>query len=446
MWFNCWAGGFLGGLLLARVVQLPVVPWPMLLLGMVLLCLPAYRRWWLWILCGFSYGNMHTAPLPQYPLTLVQSEQHNPLQFFYRDTIVSASPYHRWHVRAHSYSIGSVPAISSWPRPFIFPRPPHMHGKGKFTSPPTVVREPRRYLLQQSSKLREPVSSWLSSIALGQSQQLPSTLKDSFKLLGLFHILVISGLHITIIAVGSKKIIDLTLRLLYIVRLLTPTTWIVLGKVVSLLSCLLILLYGCWVGFSPPAQRAVLLFSVHQWYTLWERELNLGQKLTRVFFLQMLLFPLGFLSDSLLLSWGAYLIVLHCFQEVKQARALGGKLTALLRGQLIITTLIICFFQELSLLSIPLNILLLPLIPYILLSGLLLLLLPSQWLLAAGIEQSHLFFLQQIARLAEISSNYSWLTINIGNSPPLRIALFVVLIIMVLSRAAFVSKRKEEQD
>ena len=444
MWFNFWAGGFFVGLLLARAVQLPVVPWPLLLLGMVLLCVPAYRRWWLWLLCGFGYGSWHTAPLPRYPLAIVQSEQHNPLQFFYRDIIVSASPSHRWHVRGQPYSSGSVLAVSSWSRHFIFARPPHLQGKGKFTSAPALVREPRLHLLQQSNDLREPVSSWIASIALGHRQHLPRTLQDSFRLLGLFHILVISGLHITIIAVGGKKIIDLALRLLYIVRLLTPTTWLVLGKVVSLLSCLLILFYGCLVGFSPPAQRAVLLFIVHQWYTWREKELDLAQKLPRVFFLQMLLFPLGFLSDSLLLSWGAYLIVLHCFQEVKRASGIGGKLTALLRGQLIITALILCFFQELSLLSIPLNILLLPLIPYILLSGLLLLLLPSQLLLAVWIEQSHLFFLQQIARLAEISSNYSWLAINIGNSPPLRIALFVVLIIIVLSRAAFVSKRKEE--
>ena len=447
MWFNFWTGGFLTGLVLAKTFQLPVLPWPLLVFMLVLLLLrPCRRHTWLWVVCGFGCGSFHNAPFPEQPLAVVQSTQHNPLQFFFSDLIVADVSHQRWQVRGYPESQGSVSYISAKQRYFIFARPPNLHESNSTVSAPAVVLKPRLHLLHKTDNLTEPVRSWIASITLGKRQQLPRSLRDSFRLLGLFHILVISGLHITIIAVAGKKIIDLALRPLYIVRLLTPTTWILLGKIVSLSSCLLILLYGCMVGFSSPAQRAVLIFIVHQGYAWWESDATLTQKIKLVLFLQMFLFPIGFLSDSLLLSWGAYLIVLHCFQEVKQAKSVGGRLAALLQGQLVITALILCFFKELSLLSIPLNILLLPLIPYIMMSGFLLLLLPAEMIAAVWIEQSHLFFLKQIENLAEIASTYSWLTVNIGNSASLQVALFVVLIIMVLSRSAFVTKREIERD
>ena len=377
MWFNFWTGGFLTGLVLAKTFQLLVLPWPVLFFLLALLGLHSCRRQaWLWAVCGFGCGSFHNAPFPEQPLAVVQSTQHNPLQFFFSDLIVADASHQRWQVRGYPESQGSVSDISAKQRYFIFARPPNLHESNSTVSAPAIVLKPRLHLLHKTDNLTEPVRSWIASITLGKRQQLPRSLRDSFRLLGLFHILVISGLHITIIAVAGKKIIDLALRPLYIVRLLTPITWILLGKIISLLSCLLILLYGCMVGFSPPAQRAVLIFIVHQGYAWWESDATLTQKIKLVLFLQMFFFPIGFLSDSLLLSWGAYLIVLHCFQEVKQAKSVGGRFAALLQGQLVITALILCFFKELSLLSIPLNILLLPLIPYIMLSGFLLLLLP----------------------------------------------------------------------
>ena len=445
MWFNFWTGGFLAGLVLARTWQFYSLPWPLLVFMLALLLLRPCRHAWLWAVCGFCCGSFHHAPLPEQSLAVAQSVQHNPLQFFFSDIIVADASHQRWQVRGYPESQGRVPDVGGKQRYFIFARPPTLQSNSSVSAPAVVLR-PRLHLLHKTDNLTEPVRSWIASITLGQRQQMPRSLRDSFRLLGLFHILVISGLHITIIAGGGKKSIDFILRTLYIVRLLTPTTWLLLGKIISLLSCWLILLYGCMVGLSPPAQRAVLIFIVHQGYALWESDATLTQKIKLVLFLQMLLFPIGFLSDSLLLSWGAYLIVLHCFQEVKQAKSVGGRLAALLRGQLVITALVLCFFQELSLLSIPLNILLLPLIPYIMMSGFLLLLLPAEMTAAIWIEQSHLFFLQQIENIAEIASTYSWLTVNIGNSAPLQVTLFVVLIIMVLSRSTFVTKREVEPD
>lgn len=447
MWFNCWAGGFLAGLVLARIFQLPVLPWPVLFFLLTMLALPSCRRQaWLWLVCGFGCGSLHNAPYPKQLQAVVQSVQHNPLQFFFSDLIGTDAAHRRWQVRGYPDSHGRVADVGEKQRYFIFARPPHLRESRTIVAVPTIVLAPRLHLLHKTDNLQEPVRSWIASITLGKRKQMPRSLRDSFRLLGLFHILVISGLHITIIAVGSKKSIDLALRSLYIVRLLTPTTWFWLAKAISLFSCLLILLYGCMVGFSPPAQRAVLIFIVHQSYALWNSDATLSQKIKLVLFLQMFLFPIGFLSDSLLLSWGAYLIVLHCFQEVKLAKSLGSKLAALLHGQLVITALILCFFKELSLLSIPLNILLLSLIPYIVMSGFLLLLLPAEMSIAIWIEQSHLFFLQQIENIAEITFTYNWLTVDIGNSVLLQVGLFVVLIIMVLSRAAFVTKRYMEQD
>ena len=267
--------------------------------------------------------------------------------------------------------------------------------------------------------------------------------RDAFRFLGLFHILVISGLHITIIASCGRRLLNLIFRPLYVVRLINPLTWLYLTKIIDLCSCVLIVVYGCLIGFSQPAQRAILLFLVYQLHSLLDQKATYAAKIKHVFFLQTLLFPIGFLTDSLLLSWGTYLVVVHCFQEIRNSVAITTKIRSLIKGQIIITLLIICFFGELSLLSIPLNLLLLPLIPFVIMSGFLLLLITPQTLLFNWISQSHLFFLHQIETLADITSDYSWLTLQTDGSALLRGGIFLVLILLLLNKSVFLTKRKQ---
>ena len=437
MWFNFWLSGFLAGFCGAQITSLSLVV--VLFLCPGLIC--CYRKPYLWFVCGIIWGTIHNAPLPSHSVGKVKVVKTNPLHFFFAEVIVSTSES-RYRARSYPHSSGMLKNRNPPPY-FIFVRPPAVQTEIPPLPAPPLILQPRNYLLGKTEHLAEPVRSWIMSISLGNKSDLPRLWQDAFRFLGLFHILVISGLHITIIASCGRKLLNLIFRPLYIVRLINPLTWLYLTKTIALCSCVLIIGYGCLIGFSQPAQRAVLLFLVYQIHSLLDHRVTYSEKIKHVLFLQTFLFPIGFLTDSLLLSWGTYLVVVHCFQEIRNSPSITAKMRSLIKSQATITLLIVSFFGELSLLSIPLNLLLLPLIPFVIVSGFLLLLLSPQTLLFDWISRAHLLFLQQIETLADITSNYSWLTLQTGDSALLRGGIFLILLLLLLNKSAFLTKRKK---
>jgi predicted membrane metal-binding protein len=67
--------------------------------------------------------------------------------------------------------------------------------------------------------------------------------------------------------------------------------------------------YGSLVGFSPPVQRACLLFALWKGLPLIAAQGTTKDRLLLVFMAQTLLFPVGALSESSLLSWAAFMLI-----------------------------------------------------------------------------------------------------------------------------------------
>lgn len=426
MWFNCWLLGFVSGLLATQFSQLLICsPWLAIMI-MPLLC---YRRQYLWLLCGYLWGASHNAPFPPTGLS-VDKARGNPLNFFTRDLIVADnSDYYR--IRGQ----GNAGVVKDRGNPYLFFRkPPYIRNETE----DSFVADDRDELLRRGQQIPQPVGSWITSITLGVFNERLQIWPEAFKLLGLFHIVVISGLHITIVANSGRSLLQLLVRSLYVVRLINPALWLLLNKKILVVICIcLITYYGCLVGFSAPAQRAVILFIVHQWSS----DIPYSDKIQRAVFLQTLLFPIGFCSDSLLLSWSAYLCVVHCLQQVQQAPTIAGKMKQLVVGQLVITLLVLSFFKELSILAIPLNLILVPLLPVIVISGAVLLIVDPAVQLAQLIWQGHAFFLEQIVNLSELATRYRWLTVDLGDEPLVRLGILLIVAVILLSKATSVSQR-----
>lgn len=424
MWFSCWLAGFLGGLLATQFAQLSICPPWLAIAVMPVLC---YRRWYLWLLCGYLWGASHNAPFPPTGLA-VDNARGNLLNFFVSDLIVNNDDdYYR--VRGQ----GNAGIVKKVKIPYLFFRkPPYIRNNTN----DSLIADNRAKLLVRGQQIPQPVGSWITSITLGVFSDRLQIWPEAFKLLGLFHIVVISGLHITIVANSGRSLLHLLVRSLYLVRIISPSLWLVLNKKILVIICIwLIGYYGCLVGFSAPAQRAVILFIVHQW----SRTIPYRDKIRQTVFLQTLLFPIGFCSDSLLLSWSAYLCVVHCLQQVQQAQSIASKLRQLVMGQLVITLLVLSFFAELSILAIPLNLILVPLLPIIVISGALLLVIDPANQLAQLIWQGQAFFLEQIVNLSELATRYQWLTINVNDDPLLRIGILLVVAVILLYKATAVS-------
>lgn len=429
MWFNCWLAGFLGGLLATQFTQLSICPPWLAIAVMPVLC---YRRQYLWLLCGYLWGASNNAPFPPTGMS-VDKARGNLLNFFVSDLIVSDDDdYYRVRGR------GAAGVVKTIDVPYLFFRKPPYLRNNTDNINDSLIANNRAKLLVRGQQIPQPVGSWITSITLGVFSDRLQIWPEAFKLLGLFHIVVISGLHITIVANSGRSLLHLLVRSLYVMRIISPSLWLLLSKKILVIICIwLIGYYGCLVGFSAPSQRAVILFIVHQW----SHHLSYLDKIRQAVFLQTLLFPIGYCSDSLLLSWSAYLCVVHCLQQVQQAQSIASKLKQLVVGQLVITLLVLSFFAELSILAIPLNLILVPLLPIIVISGALLLVIDPTSQLAQLIWQGQAFFLEQIVNLSELATRYQWLTIDVNEDPLLRIGILLVVVVILLSKATAVSSK-----
>jgi ComEC/Rec2-related protein len=154
------------------------------------------------------------------------------------------------------------------------------------------------------------INVWRFVVAIlsGDRGHLLITTKEDFKYLGIYHLLVISGLHIAMLALVLEWLVEVPFRLLYSVRWICPVQWVRVHPFLRILSplCLIIFSYQC--GFSASIQRACLIYMV-VCFLKYSEKIPLKDKLIIAFGLQTILFPIGLVSVGSMLSWGAYLIV-----------------------------------------------------------------------------------------------------------------------------------------
>ena len=96
-------------------------------------------------------------------------------------------------------------------------------------------------------RLTQPDAEMLNAMLFGDRTGLTSTLRTGFERTGTFHLFVVSGLHIALVAAG----------LYWVLRRLRSPVW--LATPVTLLGAAA---YAALTGFGQPAQRALIMTSV----------------------------------------------------------------------------------------------------------------------------------------------------------------------------------------
>ncbi len=208
--------------------------------------------------------------------------------------------------------------------------------------------------------LPEPHSGLLAGILLGVKSDLGAELQDAFRRVGLVHIIVLSGSNVTIVA---QAILTLTRRF---------------PKIISIpLSIFAIICFALMTGNSATIIRASAMVSLSVVAGVARREYSIPRALVLVAFIVAFInpalvpydpaFQLSFLATLGLVIFTDFFD--RAFRRVPDFLAIKETLTASLATQIIITPFMMYLMGQVSLVSLLVNGIVVPMVPYVMMTG-----------------------------------------------------------------------------
>ncbi len=212
----------------------------------------------------------------------------------------------------------------------------------------------------------------LEAMILGDRTSFPDSLNEKLSISGTRHITAISGMHIVIIS-----------GMLFYLFLLVK----IKKRKAALFSIFFIFLFVLFVGAPASAIRAGIMGSAVLLSSIFHERVNSFRLISLVAFVMLLFNPLLLHYDlGFQLSFLAVIGILSFHQKVKMfllGRGDAGRIRLFLRknevivdllavtisAQILVSPLVLYNFGHLSLLSIPANILIVPLLPAVMLFG-----------------------------------------------------------------------------
>ncbi|MBR3655132.1 MAG: ComEC family competence protein [Elusimicrobia bacterium] len=206
---------------------------------------------------------------------------------------------------------------------------------------------------------KDPVSSILKSMIVGDKSSLDKDIKEDFINTGLIHILVISGLHIGFCAVIFMFCFKLSgLKLNHIYLLTIPALFF----------------YVLLTGSNPPAIRAAIMASCILFSLMINREPLIYNALALSALIILIFNPQSLFTASFQLSFLATFGLLYlypkfstCFGKIKNKflNSVWDIICVTLSAQIALIPLLIFYFGKLSIVSFVLNLIIVPIIPII---------------------------------------------------------------------------------
>lgn len=230
-------------------------------------------------------------PLPTRVMAYLHESDLPPLEYgmtvsFTADTYLPAdrnNPYPD-NYEAYMWRLGAALCASAWDADLTILAPP------SFSIAGWSIR--RRLHLQSvvDSIYSEETRPLVTALLLGDRSMLPDELYASFKTAGLAHLLAISGLHISCLAV----LLDFLLR-----KARCP------GKLTVVLVTLFLIVYASVVGFPASIRRAVLMYALSAGARLLGRPSDGLTGLSMALIILLLISPLSIADVSLILSFSS---------------------------------------------------------------------------------------------------------------------------------------------
>lgn len=331
----------------------------------LVVCLPpllnASLRRTLVFLVGLFWGASHSAPSPKQNLEHVQITHKNLIPFG-SGMLVTSPHTNSYFFLTGKGKIGQQGQSLFYEKSSVYP-PDRNYFK---SNTPTLDISDKLYIPifnlfeNQLSGVPSSIKSFIYSILLGSTQDLSSEILEAFKILGIFHILVVSGLHVSLIASLIRVLVRSPFQFLYALCVINPRSWFWLSPLLQLVSCLFVFLFALSIGFPSSVQRSVLLFFVDELSKIGGVQISLHKRILGTVFLQTIFFAFDVFSLGSLLSWTSYITVYALAKQEKVTWM------ALLQCQCSLTFYIAAFLGQVSLIGCLLNLIIVPLFPFIL--------------------------------------------------------------------------------
>lgn len=122
----------------------------------------------------------------------------------------------------------------------------------------------RIYWASHLVRLDQPVFGWTLAIALGETGYLERGVVDAFKKIGIYHLLVLSGLHLSLILGGLFRLIEGPARFLYGFGVLRYGGFRLWQRGHFIFSLMVAGTLMVFFGAGVSIQRAALLFALNQ--------------------------------------------------------------------------------------------------------------------------------------------------------------------------------------
>ena len=274
----------------------------------------------------------------------------------------------------------------------------------------------KRYLASVlDACLTQDDASVLKAMLLGEKGSLSAEMKSLYQDSGIIHILAISGLHISIIGMGLFRLFR---------KITVPL------PVSAAAAVIVMLLYGGMTGMSASAFRAIVMFLLNLAAKVLRRTYDMLTAISTAGLLLLISQPLYLYHAGFLFSFSAVLgiALLTPVFTSKTMKALSVTLATL-------PVHLGCYYTF-PVYSIVLNLLVLPLMSTVMVSGLIVLALGSLWLpagSAAGIfPHVILLFYEAICNAASLLPGHR---INVGAPAAWQIILYLLILgLIVLSK------------
>ncbi|NRB41166.1 MAG: ComEC/Rec2 family competence protein, partial [Pseudomonadales bacterium] len=267
----------------------------------------------------------------------------------------------------------------------------------------------RRYLLTLA--LQRDTVAWLIALSVGDKSLLNTAQKSLLQLTGTFHLFVISGLHIGLVA-GFVYAAVLLLRRLGGAQVFSGD-W---RPVASVLGLMAAIAYGLMAGWQLPVQRAVLTLFIFMSTSLLGLRWSLWRRFIVAVFLILCLQPMAGLNGGFILSFSAVFFLIwvnqYCLSTVAlkagSGRGLIHAFFSSIRQLLLLQAAIslalmpflLLFFQQWSWLMLLVNLIFIPLMSFFIIPVLLSAM--ALWLINPLDAHLSQWLLQQLAAVFEI--------------------------------------------
>lgn len=204
------------------------------------------------------------------------------------------------------------------------------------------------------SVVKQPESDLGLSYLLGLKGELSDELSENLRMVGLTHIVVASGAHLSILVGIARKIFGRISRFTGV-----------------LFSVLFIILFMTMIGFTPSIVRAgaMSILNLIAWYG--GRKIEPWRLILMVAAGTLLWNPILIINLGWLLSFASYIGIMllgpkmvRYFYGDKKPGFVGGTIMATLAATLMTLPVVLYFYGMISLISVVANLLILPTLPY----------------------------------------------------------------------------------